>query len=193
MLPALALGVGFATNFLLTGIREFRPRWVRGAVVAVFALVGLNLSIMLHHRPVVYVEGTKNASARRPYERAIASALRAELDRRPGAVVLMDTSVYPQIVAMSGIPLRQTINESDREYYHAALEAPAQHASIVLALAGDPIEKAVREHPAGLTEVGGFSAPWQPSITLYVSDTPRGIGAHAVPRSVVASAKENLR
>jgi hypothetical protein len=192
MLPALALGVGFAANFLLTGVNEFKPRWARAVIVLPFVLAGLNLAIMLRHRPVVYVEGTKNASARRPYERVIASALRAELAHRPGAVVLMDTSVYPHIVAMSGIPLRQTINESDREYYQAALEDPVQHASIVLTLAGDAIEKAVRDHPAGLTEVGRFAAPYQPAVTLYVSDTPHSFGAPLVPGSVVASAKEKL-
>ena len=32
----------------------------------------------------------------------------------PGGAVLMDTSVHPELVALTGIPLRQTINESDR-------------------------------------------------------------------------------
>ena len=49
----------------------------------------------------------------------------------------MNTSVYPELVAFTGIPLRQTINESDREYLQAALAAPAAHAAIVLAFDGD--------------------------------------------------------
>jgi len=73
--------------------------------------------------------------------------LRALLAERPGAVVLMDTSTYPNLVAFTGIPLRQTINEGDLEIYHAALAAPAAHASIVLAFDGDDIDRAVKAHP----------------------------------------------
>jgi Dolichyl-phosphate-mannose-protein mannosyltransferase len=192
MLPALALGAGFASSFALTALREFKPRWTPAAAAILSLVLGLNLAIMLRHHPIVYVEGTKNASARRPYERTIAAALRAQLVKRPDAIVLMNTSVYPHIVAMSGIPLRQTINESDREYYQAALESPAQHASLVLALTGDQIEQAVHDHPAGLTEVGRFSAPGQPAVTLYASDTSHAFGAPLVPAAVVASAKEKL-
>jgi len=193
MLPAFALGVGFSASFVLTAVSEFNPRWKKIAGTALFALVAANAVMMLRERPLVYVEGARNAAARRPYEREISAALRAQLVRRPGGVVLMDTSVYPHIVALSGIPLRQTINESDKEFYQAALKAPAQRASLVLALAGDPIEQAVREHPAGLTAVGRFSAPYQPAVTLYVSDTPSGSGATGTPAAVVASGKERVR
>jgi hypothetical protein len=68
--------------------------------------------------------------------------------------------------------LRQTLNESDKEFYSDALSAPATHASIVLAFEGDEIDKAVKAHPAGLTLVRRFSAPGQPSGAVYVSDTP---------------------
>jgi hypothetical protein len=192
MLPALALGIGFAASFVLTAIREFKPRWSRIAVAVLFAIIGINAGMMMRQRPLVYVEGTRNAIARRPYERMIAAALRAQLASRPDAIVLMDTSVYPHIVALSGIALRQTINESDKEYYQAALEAPAQHASIVLALAGDPIDQAVHAHPGGLIEVGRFSTPGQPSVTLYVSDTSRLNGSTASLHRVIASGKERL-
>ena len=97
------------------------------------------------------------------------------------------------MVALSGIPLRQTINESDREYYQAALAAPAQHASIVMALEGGAIEEAVKQHPAGLVEVGHFSAGCQPAIMLYVSDTSRTNSSLNAPGPVVASGKEKLR
>jgi hypothetical protein len=80
--------------------------------------------------------------------------------------------VYPNLVAFTGIPLRQTINESDREYYSAALAAPATHAAVVLAFDGDEIDQAVKAHPAGLEMVRRFEAPGQNSGTVYVSDTP---------------------
>jgi hypothetical protein len=192
MIPAFALAVGFAANFALTAVHEFKPQWTRVVAGILFVAVAVNVGIMLRHRPLVYVEGTKNAGARRPYERVIASALRAELAKRPGAIVLMDTSVYPHVVALSGITLRQTINESDKEYYQAALEDPAQHAALVLTLAGGQIEQAVHDHPAGLREIGRFSAKDQPAVTLYASDTWHSMDARGVAGAVVASAKEKL-
>jgi hypothetical protein len=127
---------------------------------------------MVRERPLVYVEGTKNIDARRPFEQQIPPALRTLLAERPGGVVLMNTSVYPEIVALTGIPLRQTVNESDKEFYSAALAAPATHAAIVLAFDGDEIDRAVQAHPAGLTALRRFTAPGQPAGTIYVADAP---------------------
>lgn len=193
MLPALALGTGFGANFLVTAVRQFKPHWTRPTIAVLFLIAGANVAAMLREKPLVYVEGTKNAIARRPYERVLAAALRGELARRPGSVVLMDTSVYPQIVALSGIPLRQTINESDKEFYQGALQAPAQNAGIVLALAGDSIDQAVYAHPQNLTQVGHFAAPGQPSVTLYVSDTPHERASAEALGPVVASGKEQAQ
>src|SRR5271157_777624 len=171
LLPALALGLGFAAQFALAAVREFKPGWMKYGAGALFALTVLNAWLVLREGPLVYVEGTKNIAARRFYEENIPAALRTLLAGRPGGVVLMDTSVFPQIVALTGIPLRQTVNESDKEFYTAALAAPAAHAAIVLAFDGDEVDRAVRVHPAGLTALRRFTAPGQPSGTLYVSGT----------------------
>jgi len=172
LLPALALGLGCAAHLALQLVRIFKPRWAAATVAALFALVALNGWQVLREHPLVYVEGTKNYIARRHYEEVIPAALRALLADRPGGIVLMDTSVYPQIVALTGIPLRRTINESDKEFYRDALAAPAAHAAIVLTFDDDEVARAVADHPAGLKEVRRFTAPGQPSGTLYVSDTP---------------------
>jgi hypothetical protein len=176
LLPAIALALGFASQFFLAAVREFKPlpthaRWTRYAAAALFAVIGLNAYEMLRERPLVYVEGTKNIQAHRPYEMEIPPVLRAFLARHPGAVLLMDTSIDPEIVALAGIPLRQTINESDLQIYRDALAAPASHAALVLAYDGDEIDRAVHDHPAGLTLYRHFSTPDQPTITLYVSNT----------------------
>jgi hypothetical protein len=81
----------------------------------------------------------------------------------------MNTSVHPELVAMTGIPLRQTINESDREVYREALASPARHAALVLAFAGDEIDAAVKAHPEGLRIVARVDAKDQPEAALYVS------------------------
>ena len=92
--------------------------------------------------------------------------MRALLAERPQSVVLMDTSVFPEIVALTGIPLRQTINESDLEIYRAALAAPATNAGLVLAFDGDEIDRAVKAHPEGLTPVRQFATPGEPAGTI---------------------------
>ena len=117
LLPAFALGLGFAAQFAIDILvpREFKPRGSTYVAALLFAFVALNVAQMLRERPQVYVEGTKIIEARRPYDEQIPPALRALLVERPGGVVLMDTSVFPEIVAFTGIPLRQTINESDLE------------------------------------------------------------------------------
>ncbi len=177
MLPAFALGVGFAAQFVLAVVNEFKPRrvnarWVGYAAGALLAVLALNAVQMVRERPLVYVEGTKNIAARRAYEIEIPPALRALLAERPHGVVLMDTSVFPEIVALTGIPLRQTINESDLKIYYNALAAPAAHASLVLAFKGDEIDRAVEMHPEGLTAVRHFSTPGEPDATIYVSGRP---------------------
>lgn len=171
LLPALALGLGFAAQFALSAVREFKPSLTRYAYASLFALVALNAIQVVREQPLTYVEGTKNIESRRPFELEIPPVLRALLSNRPGGVILMDTSVYPQLVALTGIPLRQTINESDKQFYSDALAAPATHAAIVLAFDGDQIDSAVKAHPDGLTAVRRFTAPGQASATVYVSDT----------------------
>jgi len=178
LLPGLALALGFAAGFCLEAIREFKPRnagsrWIIAATLTLLAAIALNAFKMIRERPLVYVEGVKNMQAHLPYQAEVPPAMRALLAVHPGAAVLMDTSVDPEIVALTGIPLRQTINESDHLIFKAALEAPAEHAAIVFALDGDEIDRAVQAHSAGLSVYRRFAAPGQPAATLYVSDSPR--------------------
>ena len=174
MLPAFALGLGFAAQFVLAAAREFKRSSTRFAAAALYAIVAINAWAVLRNHPLTYVEGTKNIESRRALEAAIPPELRELLATRPGGIVLMETSVYPNLVAFSGIPLRQTINESDREYYSAALAAPATHAAIVVAFDGDEIDQAVKAHPAGLEMVRRFKFPGQTNGAVYVSDTLPG-------------------
>lgn len=174
MLPALALGLGFAAQRIADLLRRIPlprfPSLLPGLASALFlVLAGINALLLLRAGPIVYVESTKNAAARQPYDNAIPSALTGLLELYPHAPVLMDTSMYPEIVAFTGIPLRETINESDLEIFRSALAAPAAHAAIVLAFDGDEVDRAVREHPEGLMPVGYYEAPYQPSATLYLS------------------------
>lgn len=171
LLPALTLGLAFVMQFVLAAVREFKPQWVKFAVAAIAALIALNAWELISEKPLVYVEGTKNIAARQPFDENIPPVLRKLVAVRPGGAVLMNTSVYPELVAFTGIPLRQTINESDQYIYRNALAAPAAHAAIVLAFDGDQIDDAAKAHPAGLTAVGHYTVKGEPAGTIYVSDT----------------------
>jgi hypothetical protein len=179
LLPALAVGLGFAAQIAVGYLRRLRftrlhfaqitPRLPILAFAILFALAGLNLFAMLRQDPVVYVESTKNLEARLPYDEAIPPLLDDMVTTFPGAPILMDTSTYPEIVSLTGIPLRETINESDLLLWRTALAAPAAHAAIVVAFDGDEVDRAVKTHPGDLSVAGRFTAKDQPSATVYLS------------------------
>jgi len=169
LLPALALGVGFCCQCAVALAADFKPKLEQVATAALGLLLALNAVELLRERPLVYVEGTKNIEAHRPYQTAVPAALKQLLAAQPKATILMETSVDPEMVALTGIPLRQTINEADLSLWDNALMAPARAAQIVLAFDGDAVDKAVRAHPEGLTAIDRFSAHGQPSGTLYIA------------------------
>ena len=175
ILPAFALGLGFVAQFLLGAVREFKPPLRAYAAAALFLLVALNAWRMVRQRPLVYVEGTLNQRAREIFDRDIPPALHALLNECPGGSVLMTTSANPELVALTGIPLQQTINESDRRIYRDALAAPAAHAAIVLAFDGDGVAAAVQAHPQDLRAVGRFTGRREPAGTLYVTPLCKGV------------------
>ena len=170
LLPAFALAAGFGAQILLVWCRQFKPRWQNPAALVLAALLLANIVVMARQHPLTFVEGQKNLAARKAYEENISPAIAAALANKPGAPVLMETSTYPELVALAGIPLRQTINESDKYFYWDALAAPATHAALVLAFDGDEIDRAVKAHPEGLRPLRRFSLKGQPSGTLYVSE-----------------------
>ena len=172
MLPAFALGLAFAAQLVIAASREFKPHLLPYAAAALYIIVLSDEYAVLRDHPLTYVEGVKNIDSRRAFEDQIPPVLRSLLSTRPGGEILMETSVYPDLVAFSGIALRQTVNESDREFYSEALADPATHAAIVLAFDGDEIDAAVKSHPEGLRAIRRFDQPGQKSGTVYVSDTP---------------------
>jgi hypothetical protein len=81
----------------------------------------------------------------------------------------MYVSDHPGAVETAGIPLKQIVNESDYDSFHAALQAPAMHAAYVVAIAGDPVDIAVNAHPEGLTETAVTHVTGQPEVRVYQS------------------------
>lgn len=178
LLPAFALFLGFAVEGLLAQVRRLAPKYAPVAVVIMAALLAANAAEVVKERPLTYVEGQKNTESRLYYNTVLAETLTKLHKLDPTGVVLMDTSTFPSLVPHSGLTYRQTLNESDKEFYQAALAAPAAHAHIVLAFAGDEIDKAVKSHPGHLSVYERFHSPFkgwdQPDATVYVSDTFQG-------------------
>ena len=174
LLPALALGLGFAASSAAAALERWQgPRIAQLlpdiAFALLFVLAGINAVSLVRQEPIVYAESTDNLDARLPYDQTIPPLLQDLLSKFPRGTVLMNTSTYPEIVAFTGIPLRQTINESDLALWRAALEAPASHAAIVVAFDGDEVDRAVKAHPEGLAVEGRFTAENQPPATVYSS------------------------
>ena len=175
MLPAFAFFSAFAVDAGLTYAQGVKKNSRTILVAVLFFLLAVNVVLMLREQPLTYVEAEKNTAARGYYNTVLSAALRQLHAADPQAVVLMNTSTFPSVVPKAGLTYRQTINESDKEFYWAALGAPAAHASIVLAFAGDDIDKAVQAHPEHLWVFQRFHSPskgWdQLDATLYVTDT----------------------
>jgi len=175
MLPAFAFFSAFAVDAGLTYAQGVKKNSRTILVAVLFFLLAVNVVLMLREQPLTYVEAEKNTAARGYYNTVLSAALRQLHAADPQAVVLMNTSTFPSVVPKAGLTYRQTINESDKEFYWAALGAPAANASIVLAFAGDDIDKAVQAHPEHLRVFQRFHSPskgWdQLDATLYVTDT----------------------
>jgi hypothetical protein len=117
--------------------------------------------------PLVLKEALVNASTRVPFERNLALVLE---DLPPGVPILMAESDHVGALEDAGIPLKQTINETDYDSWHAALGDPARRAAYVIAMDRDPVAKAVAEHPDGLVELSIICTTGQPCARVYQSE-----------------------
>ena len=124
--------------------------------------------------PLVLKEALVNATTRVPFERDLALALD---DLPPGVPILMAESDHIGALQDAGIPLSQTINESDYDSWHAALQDPAGHAAYVIAFDGDAVARSVAQHPQGLQELSILCGTGQPCAHIYQSAIQPASGA----------------
>ena len=110
-------------------------------------LCALNCVAMMYHIPAVLKEGIVNATTRVPFEHALATVLEQVPADEP---VMMSTSAHVGAVQTAGRTLRSMVSENDEVAWEAALADPATHAAYVIAMAGDPVERAVAAHREGL-------------------------------------------
>lgn len=168
LLPALALFAAFALaaleSVLVTRLKPLHARLLQPVTIA---LIAANAVAMTYTVPLVLREAQHNSLTRIPFESALARALETF---PPGVPILFSSSDHVGALQQAGIPLKQTLGEGDYDSFHAALAAPAQHAAYVIAIAGDPVDAAVRAHPEHLIELEVLCTTAQPCARIYRSD-----------------------
>jgi hypothetical protein len=175
MLPALAVyaalaaerldvymrtgpAVGTRTAWMKIGTRFWQP-------LAMMLCVA-NCIVMMYRIPPVLKEGIVNAQTRVSIERSIATVLEEFPPKEP---VLMALSAHVGAVQVAGRTLVSMVSENDSQSFDAALKDPAHHAAFVIAITGDPVAKAVQQHPQGLVELEVICTTGQPCAQVYQS------------------------
>lgn len=167
MLPAFAAFAAVTLAWLQARWLAARPLSARLMQPIVLLLVAANSIAMMYRVPLVLKEAMVNSTTRIAFESAIAH----ELETFPaGTPILMYNSEHVGALQQAGIPLRQTLSETDRDSWQAALAAPASHAAYVVAITGDPVADAVKQHPEGLSELVVLCTTGQPCARVYKSD-----------------------
>ncbi len=197
LLPALGIGTAMT---LATVERWLRVRSVKWAdaffftvlvclIVNVFAMMGTfgllanrllggnevtgdpRVPKWLSAPPLVYEEGVVNARTRIPFEVELSKEI---LRLYAGGTIMFDTTDHIGAIQDAGLPLKTLISPLDSQSFDRARVQPAKYASLVVALAGDPVSKAVAAHPEGLKEIEVMCHTGQPCATLYSSELMAG-------------------
>jgi len=146
LLYGVALGLAVLNPLAMI----YGTAWAQEAVKLALRRPTRSTNVERYSPPLVLKEALANSMTRAPFERNVALVLD---DLPPGSTILMAESDYIGALQDAGIPLKQTVNETDYDSWHAALEAPASHAQYVVAFAGDAVSEAVAAHPEGLEEM----------------------------------------
>jgi hypothetical protein len=167
MLPALAVSAFLALNWISDRWEKSNPLVARLLYPVALSLAVFNAIAMMYKVPLVLKEAMVNSTTRVAFETALARNLQSF---PAGVPILMYNSDHVGALQQAGLPLRQTINEGDRDSWNAALAAPADRAAFVVAIAGDAVSQAVEQHPEGLTELSVLCTTGQPCARIYQSN-----------------------
>ncbi len=168
MLPAFALFGAALVGWLLTLARAWK-RWAAPWILAgVFLAMVANSLALARATPLVLQEAFANSRSRILDEQTMALTLKP-LSRLTSGPILMDTSEHAGALQRAGIPLKRTINEGDYYQWPGALRSPAAAASLIVALDGDPVAKAVQGHPEGLELLTVIQLTDGRSLRVYAS------------------------
>ncbi len=170
MLPAFCVYGALAGERLDTWLRARGAGWAKlcGRLWQPLAMMlcVANSIAMMYRIPLVLKEGMVNARTRVALERSIATLLEELPMNVP---VMMSLSAHVGAVQTAGRSLQSMVSENDSQTFDAALADPAANAAFVIALTGDPVAKAVAEHPQGLKELEVICTTGQPCANVYES------------------------
>ena len=155
-----------------------------------YALVVLNAWAVVRDHPLTYIEGTKNIESRRAFE--------IRDSARP-ALAACNTARGSGTDENFGLPEARCVHRNSpapdhqRErqgilFCERSPPLPLTRRSSWPSMATRSITPSTH-HPGGLTKIGRYSAPGQPSGTVYVSDTPPAAGSSG---AVIASRRISL-
>jgi hypothetical protein len=121
---------------------------------------------MMYFVPLVLQEAIHNSTTRVSLERNLANSLELMPQNVP---VMMSLTNHVGAVPLAGRTLRSMVSENDDQTWQLALKDPARNAAYVIAIAGDPVAKAVAAHPQGLAEIEVTCTTGQPCARIYQS------------------------
>jgi len=170
MLPVLSLFGALAVERLAVWFAGRAENWARLtarlAQPVAMALCVANCVAMIYTMPLILKEGIVNAKTRIPFEHQLSVIL----DEYPRDVpVMMSTSAHVGAVQVAGRTLKSMVSEGDDQSWQNALNDPAANAAYVIAIVGDPVDKAVEAHPEGLSELEVVCSLGQPCAKVYQS------------------------
>jgi hypothetical protein len=175
MLPALAIYGALAAERFDVWLRAKTEGWARVGTrlwqPMVMVLCVANCIAMMYFIPLVLKEGMVNATTRVAFERELAVTLAEVPKSEP---VMMSTSAHVGAVQVAGRTLKSMVSEDDEVEWQRALDDPAHHAAVVIAMAGDPVAKAVAAHPEGLKELEVVCTTGQRCAKVYESEVWTG-------------------
>ncbi len=197
LLPAFAIGTAVLCAAVERWLRARKPKQADAfffaslvcIVVNVFAMMG-TFGVMLNKAlganeitgdprvpkwlsapPLVYDEAVVNSRTRIPFEVELSKEI---LRLYGGGTIMFDTNDHIGAIQDAGLQLKTLISPMDSQTFKRASLQPAKYASLVVALAGDPVSKAVAAHPEGLKEIEVMCHTGQPCATLYSSEMMAG-------------------
>ncbi len=168
MLPIFAVSIAFFTDSLLNLTRRLMPKVAPLILSAAALLIVIDSWAVARATPLVLQEAFANSRSRIPFEQALARTL-FPLSVRTSGPILMYTSEHIGALQRAGIRLKRTINEGDYYQWSSALRDPAASASLVVAIDGDAVAKAVAEHPQGLDLKTVICSTDQQCARIYTS------------------------
>jgi hypothetical protein len=170
LLPALSIYAALSAEHLELWFKSKTSNWARIATrlwqPAAMLLCVANCIAMMYFIPLVLKEAIVNASTRVSLETSLATALEEMPQNVP---VMMSLTNHVGAVQTAGRSLRSMVSENDDQTWQIALKDPAHHAAYVIAIVGDPVDKAIMAHPQGLGEIEVVCTTGQPCAHVYQS------------------------